>query len=1024
MRIHQLEIQAFGPFAERQSVPFDALSSQGLFLLNGPTGAGKSSVLDAVCFALYGSVPGARQATKRLRSDHAAESVAPEVCLEFSVAGRRFRIVRSPAWERPARRGSGTTTEQARTLLSEWKTGEWVQMSARNDEVGLEVQALLGMDKEQFTKVVMLPQGEFAAFLRADAKTRRELLQRLFSTTRFEDLERLFTEESQALARRLAEQEDHQRNLFLRAVEEAERHDLATTNLTADPTADASSSAGWAATMAELTRALSARWEQAAAESTELTEQSALADGALAALTRRRERFRTLAHLREQRRQHGSRAEEMAHLTREKERHDQASGLAALLELEEDAESGYRRADEDYREARERALRHATVGEYLAPDALAEDVPRPALQAALVEACASSSAALAVLRAALPDEKLLLRVRADRRRLDEEAARLDADILAADRSITDLQEGRAQDTRALDDRRAAADGLTGLREDLARALSAEDVVGQYASEQQRLVAAETVWASASGHFLRLKEAWLDALQLRLEQAAQELADALRDGDPCPVCGSPAHPAPVSSHAGRRVSLEEEQGARRLQAEAEAALQSARDERDRIRLRLAELAAGGGSDEPEAAAAASRLARSRVEKADAARRECVALEQRLAGVDAEEDRARTDREALHRERVEVDQRRASLTDQESALGERIAALRAAASSLSERVDEVQQASRRLEALRQAAEAADRAEENRGESRRRLGEALLLSVFETASQARDALIPDDRLAGIGRVLGEYVIAGHRLDAAWEDAAVQETLQEEQENPHPPSEADETDARTAAADLRGRAQRAVVGAEVLGHSVAQLESYSRRFADLERSAAPLRAEVSLALSVAETARGGGENLYKMSLATYVLASRLEQVADAATERLLQMSDGRYQLVHSDATAGNRRSGLGLNVIDGWTGNRRDTSTLSGGESFMASLALALGLADVVQQEAGGLDIETLFVDEGFGSLDDQALEQVMDALDGLRSGGRVVGLVSHVPELKQRIGAQLQVVKGRQGSTLRFVEQTAAV
>ena|SRR5215217_4948780 len=140
--------------------------------------------------------------------------------------------------------------------------------------------------------------------------------------------------------------------------------------------------------------------------------------------------------------------------------------------------------------------------------------------------------------------------------------------------------------------------------------------------------------------------------------------------------------------------------------------------------------------------------------------------------------------------------------------------------------------------------------------------------------------------------------------------------------------------------------------------------------------------------------------------------------------MSDGRYALVHSDATAGNKRSGLGLNVIDGWTGNRRDTSTLSGGESFMASLALALGLADVVQQEAGGLDIETLFVDEGFGSLDDQALEQVMDALEGLRSGGRVVGLVSHVPELKQRVSAQLQVVKGRQGSSLRYVEQPASV
>lgn len=186
------------------------------------------------------------------------------------------------------------------------------------------------------------------------------------------------------------------------------------------------------------------------------------------------------------------------------------------------------------------------------------------------------------------------------------------------------------------------------------------------------------------------------------------------------------------------------------------------------------------------------------------------------------------------------------------------------------------------------------------------------------------------------------------------------------------------------------------------------------------PLRREHHLVKSLADTALGNGDNSYKMSLGTYVLAARLEQVADAATERLLAMSDGRYALVHSDALSGNKKAGLGLNVIDGWTGNRRDTATLSGGESFMAALALALGLADVVQAESGGIEIETLFVDEGFGSLDDQSLEQVMDALEGLRDGGRMVGLVSHVAELKQRIGAQLQVVKGRNGSTLRIVDQ----
>jgi exonuclease SbcC len=160
-------------------------------------------------------------------------------------------------------------------------------------------------------------------------------------------------------------------------------------------------------------------------------------------------------------------------------------------------------------------------------------------------------------------------------------------------------------------------------------------------------------------------------------------------------------------------------------------------------------------------------------------------------------------------------------------------------------------------------------------------------------------------------------------------------------------------------------------------------------------------------------------MSLHRYVLAARLEQVAIAASERLAVMSDGRFSLEHSDALAARgAASGLGLEVLDAWTGQRRDPATLSGGESFMASLALALGLADVVQHEAGGIDIETLFVDEGFGTLDEQTLEQVMEAIEGLRDGGRIVGLVSHVPELKLRISAQIRVAKGRSGSTLEVV------
>lgn len=1017
MRLHHLEIQAFGPFADRQSVDFDALSSQGLFLLNGPTGAGKSSVLDAVCFALYGSVPGARQAAKRLRSDHAAESVPPEVSLEFSVAERRFRVVRSPAWDRPARRGSGTTTEQARTLLSERIGEEWVQKSARNDEAGLELQALLGMDKEQFTKVVMLPQGEFAAFLRADAKPRRELLQKLFSTTRFEDLERLFAEEGQRTARALADQEGKQRHIFLRAVDEAERHDLGLSGTGVE----SDSSDAWAASMQSLATALSERRDTAALESTERAEQSALADGAVATLGRRRQRFEALENLRSQRRDHEGRTQEIAQLAESTRRHDQAQAVVPLLRLDDESAATVDRSRTGNSDALARLHRNAIASEYLDAGAAGrDDVPREALS----DACGASSSVLAVLRAALPEERRLLGVRSDLQAVVSRVEQLDRQFDEADAGILRLQRRRAEESESLAPLRAAADGLAHLRADLASAVAVEKIVRQYGEAEKRRTAADVDHLAASKRFLALKEAWLATLQLRLEQAAQELAEQLEEGRPCPVCGSAEHPMPAPSPAADRITLEEEQSARRLQADADTALQDARDRRDRARLEVAELAARGGASVSAEAAVSTRAARLTLQKAEAADAQCVAVEERVRLAIAEEERTSVLRDALREERAAAKNRRASLADQEADLSQRLAALKVDAPSLASRIDDVQHAHDDLVRVRDTLDVLLRATSARQESMERLGDVLRGTVFSSVDEARAALLPEGRYATLARMVREHEARGHRLDAAWDDEEIREALREEQDGIAVPSDDDERLSRAAAHDLRTSAQKAGINAEVLGHSVAQLEAYARQLAELEQETTPLREQARLVAAVADTARGGGENLYKMSLATYVLASRLEQVAAAATERLLQMSDGRYQLVHSDATAGNKRSGLGLNVIDGWTGNRRDTSTLSGGESFMASLALALGLADVVQQEAGGLDIETLFVDEGFGSLDDQALEQVMDALEGLRSGGRVVGLVSHVPELKQRVSAQLQVVKGRQGSLLRYVEQPVSV
>jgi len=188
------------------------------------------------------------------------------------------------------------------------------------------------------------------------------------------------------------------------------------------------------------------------------------------------------------------------------------------------------------------------------------------------------------------------------------------------------------------------------------------------------------------------------------------------------------------------------------------------------------------------------------------------------------------------------------------------------------------------------------------------------------------------------------------------------------------------------------------------------------------PVAARHAEVRELADLAAGGGGNVLKMTLSSYVLAARLEEVAAGASERLLRMTQGRFSLVHTDAGRGNARAGLGLMARDTWTGVDRDTSTLSGGETFLASLALALGLADAVAAESGGARLDALFIDEGFGSLDEQTLDEVMDVLDTLREGGRLVGLVSHVAELRQRIPTQLHVRKGRHGSALAALAEAA--
>ncbi|MGH3185895.1 MAG: SbcC/MukB-like Walker B domain-containing protein, partial [Streptosporangiaceae bacterium] len=306
----------------------------------------------------------------------------------------------------------------------------------------------------------------------------------------------------------------------------------------------------------------------------------------------------------------------------------------------------------------------------------------------------------------------------------------------------------------------------------------------------------------------------------------------------------------------------------------------------------------------------------------------------------------------------------------------------------------------------ADAAARAEADAARAAAQAVRAAADAGFADPDAVSDALRTPDWRAAADQAIRDHEASARAVTELLADPDLEVALD-------PPADLPGASAEVDAA--RKQHDDAVAAYDRAAHRAEQLADLAPRLTASLDDLRPLAASAAQARALADLAAGNGANTLRMTLSSFVLAARLEEVAAAASVRLLTMTSGRYSLVHTDARRGAGRSGLGLLACDAWTGVDRDTSTLSGGETFLASLALALGLADVVTAEAGGTRIEALFVDEGFGSLDEETLEEVMTVLDSLREGGRMVGIVSHVAELRQRIPAQIRVHKAPAGSHL---------
>jgi exonuclease SbcC len=990
VRLHRLEISAFGPFSGTEVIDFDALSNAGLFLIQGRTGAGKTSILDAVCFALYGQVPGARNAVKGLRSDHAPPGAGPRVVLETTVRGRRLRITRSPAWERPKMRGTGTTTEHAKVILEEFARGAWTGLTTRLDEAGDQVSRLLGMNAVQFCQVALLPQGEFAGFLRAGADERRRVLERLFAVEVFTQVEKWLAERRAATGRRAAE---------LAATASSIAHRVAETTGAEPPGetfADVAALPAWAAELA-------AGHEDVRAAATALRAEAAATLGtSRAALDAARD-------LADRRRRH---ADAVARRAALRERADERSRLASRLDAAARADrvvalirDVQARHDEAVRARRWAEETRSRVAGLLPPKA-PDDVIAKAERARRDEAAALEGRRAAAAR--------LTRIADERAGLARELARLHSDEARIGALLADLPGVVAERQAALDDARVAAAGLPGATAAADAGQRRLDAAQRRDQVVQQLAEAEAAHRVRVDAAQDARQRELDLRQARLDGMAAALAAELKDGEPCLVCGSTDHPAPVDSLG---VIPTEEQ-----LDEARAAADTAQDDREESARRVEALRTErDGLLETAGEAAAESLAGELAE----AERAVHDLEARAAEADALQAALHRDEQELERvrdEREKIAEALAGnrstdtgLADEQARLSADLDEARGDDPSLEARIARLGREADALGTAAEALRASAQAAQELAASRAKANAAATAEGFRTPDEADEAALPDEEQG----VLRDRLRAFDDEEAAVRDLLADPALAASAAEPAPDLPALETALR-AADDAHTRAVSAADRADRRRERLAEL----RRDLDAAvRAWRPAAEAHAVAERLAGLASGKhAANRHGVSLTAYVLGARLRQVVAAANERLSRMSEGRYVLVHTtEKAAGDRTKGaggLGLRVADAWTGLDRDPVTLSGGESFITSLSLALGLADVVTAEAGGADIGTLFVDEGFGTLDEDTLDEVMDVLDALRDGGRAVGIVSHVAELRVRVPAQLRVTKERSGSTTAIV------
>lgn len=997
MRPIKLELRNIGPFPGTVAIDFSALAD--VFLVCGQTGSGKTTIFDAMTWALYGALPGTREPSDLASHFSDGEDVGAR--FEFSVGATKWYIARSPERDVGKKRGGGTTRKPHEAALFRDDGGAWIPVSDRVGDIEATVIGLLGLSKDEFTKIVLLPQGQFQRFLEMGTSDRAQILEKLFPVSEHGAVAEL-------ARRRWRELEAEAKALDARISAMA-------AGMCEDPAAELS--------RREDALAKAAERESAAMDAVMAAERAA--EKALALGRAWRELDDAVGAEAEAE----GRAPEMASL---KARLDRA---AAALSVRSEVEAG--RQARSLAAAEAQALVRAREGmAALEARSAAVDSARDRAMSIAAELAALDRKA-GELNARLPSWQRALAARSEY----AEAARA-ADARAEEARICEEAESGAAaalqaamadalDSGLLAERRESALAAREMAaEDLRAATEADRIRGSLERAEARMAADSKALAEATLRKDGLAAALVEVERLRDGDAARRLAAGLARGKPCPVCGSTEHPAPYADAAepGARASRREGQiELERCRAELRAA-----DEEVSLRLAglrsledsLLELRKGlaGRSAALSLAEAGERLAAAEALLGEANASERWEAERAKLAMAARKrlDEARSRTESARRVLAEAEKKLAALgaiageadksagdADPGIALADLESARERLERELSEKraayedwtVEKGKLASGLAEAVRRAGSAEASAALASGKE----AVALAARGFADEDAWAAAAIPEsERTQGaetLARYEGSRSAARARAEAARRAVAG---------SARPEGLAVESALAGAKAELaEARASRE--GAEA---SVRSLRASMEETASANASLAALR-ERGGRLGAISALLNGEVSGRRLSFKNWALSVYFSRVSERASVRLREMSDGRYDLAVAEGRS-RGRVGLELDVLDAFTGRARPASSLSGGEKFLTSISLALGLSDVIVRRAGGAALDSIFIDEGFGSLDGEALDKAMAALDGMR-GDRTIGIVSHLEELRARIPSRIEVVKTNTGSSV---------